>query len=815
MADFIRIVKATENNLKNVSVAIPKQRFVVITGPSGSGKSTLALDIIQRESQRQYMELNGMTTNFINKPKMESISGLSPSIGIGQQKTTNRNPRSTVGTVTDMYTYLRVIYEKLGMRECPNCHERVRKRKEMNEESETMSCSACGFEMTNLKKAHFSFNTIEGACEACSGLGKKLGIRAEQVIDVEKSLNEGAVTIWNSVLTDHYSNSVGAAAKHYGFPFDKGLAVKEWTAEQKDLLYYGVESEEFKKHYPEMDIPKTVAKGKFEGVLTGLWRRYQEKDGNSGEAEFFFQQICPECQGTKLKKQSREVTVSGKSISEVSQISVEAILEWVEGITQDFDANDESVAASLVFELAEKIKRIIHVGIGYLSMERQSATLSGGEAQRLRLATILSSSLTGVLYILDEPTVGLHPKDTQGLVDVLKQLRELGNSVLVIEHDVDVMKQADWIIDLGPGAGIKGGQIVGEGTLDELMEQKNSVTGAYLKETDGPATTHRKGTGRHITIHNAHKNNLKNVSVSFPLGSFIAVTGVSGSGKSSLLFEILAASGEEGHVQDGYDSITGKEGLSRMVTVDQSSLTRMQRSNVATFTDVYTLFRNLFAKLPQAKESGLTAKHFSFNTEGGRCEHCQGMGFVFTPMYFLPDLEIVCPVCFGKRFKDEVLSVTYKGQSISDILNVSIEESIGFFTGQNKIVSTIELLCEVGLGYLKWGQTLTTLSGGEGQRLKLAKDLNRNSRGETLYILDEPTTGLHPSDVKKLLLLLNKLVDEGHTVIVVEHNTQIIKEADWVIDLGPEGGNEGGRIIAEGTPEEIKACRKSYTGMYL
>lgn len=815
MVDFIRIEGASENNLKNVSVAIPKQRFVVITGPSGSGKSTLALDIIQRESQRQYMELNGMSTNFINKPKMESISGLSPSIGIGQQQSANRNPRSTVGTVTDMYTYLRVIYEKLGMRECPNCHELVRRPPELDEESETMPCSACGFDMTNLKKAHFSFNTVEGACEACSGLGKKLGIREEQVIDLEKSLNEGAVTIWNSVLTDHYSNSVVAAAKHYGFPLDKDLAVKEWTAEQKDLLYYGVESEEFKKHYPAIGIPKTVAKGKFEGVLTGLWRRYKEKGGNSGEADLFFQETCPDCQGTKLKKESREVTVSGKSISDVSQISLEAILEWVEGITQDFDANDESVAASLVFELAEKIKRIIHVGIGYLSMERQSSTLSGGEAQRLRLATILGSSLTGVLYILDEPTAGLHPKDTQGLVDVLKQLRELGNSVLVIEHDVDVMRQADWIIDLGPGAGVNGGQIVGEGTLDELMEQAQSVTGAYLKEEQKPIQARRKGNGRHITIHNAHKNNLKNVSVSFPLGSFIAVTGVSGSGKSSLLFDVLAGSGEEGHIKDGYDRITGTQELSRMVTVDQTGLTRMQRSNVATYTEMYTLLRNLFAKLPQAKKRGMTAKHFSFNTEGGRCEHCLGMGFVFTPMYFLPDLEVVCPVCSGKRFKEEVLAVTYKGQSISDILDVSIEESSDFFEGQNKIISTIELLCEVGLGYLKWGQTLTTLSGGEGQRLKLAKELNRKAKGETLYIFDEPSTGLHPNDIKKLLLLLNKLVDEGHTVIIVEHNTQIIREADWVIDLGPEGGNGGGRVIAEGTPEQIAACKASYTGRFL
>lgn len=815
MTEFIRIEKAFENNLKNVSVAIPKKQFVVITGPSGSGKSTLALDIIQRESQRQYMELNGLTTNFINKPKVESISGLSPSIGIGQQQASNRNPRSTVGTVTDMYTYLRVIYEKLGIRECPNCREIVRKPRGLDEESETMPCSACGYEIKNLKKAHFSFNTIEGACEACLGLGKKLGIRTELVVDLEKSLNDSAVTIWNSAIADYYSNSAVAAAEHYGFSLDKSLPVKDWKANQKDLLFYGVESEEFKKHYPAVPLPKTVAKGKFEGVLTGMWRRYQEKGGNSGEADFFFQETCPECQGTKLKKESREVKVGGKSISEVSQIPLDAILSWVEEISQNFRADDESVSSSLVFELREKIKRIVHVGIGYLSMERQSATLSGGEAQRLRLATILGSSLTGVLYILDEPTAGLHPKDTQGLIDVLKELRDLGNSVLVIEHDVDVMKQADWIIDLGPGAGINGGEIVGEGTLPQLINQEDSVTGAYLKEPELPAKTRRTGNGRYIAIQNASKNNLKNITVEFPLGTLTAVTGVSGSGKSSLVFEILAASGEIDHIKDGYDQITGTQELDRMVTVDQSGLTRMQRSNVATYTEIYTLLRNLFAKLPQSKKAELTAKHFSFNTEGGRCEHCLGMGYVFTPMYFLPDLEVVCPVCSGKRFKQEVLAVTYHDQSISDILNVSIEESTSFFSGQDKILSTIKLLCEVGLGYLKWGQTLTTLSGGEGQRLKLAKELNRKSKGETLYILDEPSTGLHPNDIKKLLLLLNKLVDDGHTVIIVEHNIQIIREADWVIDLGPDGGNEGGRVIAEGTPEEVAVNKASYTGRYL
>lgn len=442
-------------------------------------------------------------------------------------------------------------------------------------------------------------------------------------------------------------------------------------------------------------------------------------------------------------------------------------------------------------------------------------TLSGGESQRLRLATVLGSDLSGVLYILDEPTAGLHPKDTEGLVSILKQLRDHGNSVLVIEHDVDVMKEADWIIDIGPGAGINGGIVVKEGTLSSLATQARSVTGVYLNEPYFPKTVRRAGTGECITITGAVKNNLKHIDVSFPLGCFIAVTGVSGSGKSNLLFDLLASSAEENHQKAGYDKITGMESIQSMVTVDQSALSRMQRSNIATYTDIYTGLRNLYANLPAAKEQQLTAKHFSFNTEGGRCEHCQGLGYVFVNMHFLPDLEVVCPVCSGKRFKGEVLAVHYEGQSISDVLDLSIEESLPLFQGQKKIVSTIKLLLAVGLGYLKWGQTLTTLSGGEGQRLKLAKELNKAVKGPTLYILDEPSSGLHPNDVKQLLLLVNKLVDAGHTVIIVEHNTEMIQESDWVIDMGSEGGEAGGEVVATGTPEQIAANPASFTGNFL
>ncbi|TWT13226.1 excinuclease ABC subunit UvrA [Planomicrobium sp. CPCC 101079] len=814
MNQFIRITNATENNLKNVSVDIPKNRFVVITGPSGSGKSTLALDILQRESQRQYMEANGIISSLINKPKVGSVLGLSPSIGVGQQ-VTNRNPRSTVGTVTDMYTYMRVLYEKLGERECPNCRAIVTQSMATDELSETVACGNCGHELENLTRAHFSFNTLEGACPICSGLGKTVDIHRDQVFNSELSLKDGAVTFWFPAVREYYGKIVETGAKYYGFDLDMTVPLKDYNEVQRDFLYYGAESEEFKRHYPDKQPPKTVSQGRFEGVLTGLWRRYKENGGNSVESKFFFSHTCSECGGEKLKKESRLAKVAGCSITEVSKWPLEEVMNWIKKLNRQAEETKDSLTAMILEDLTAKIIRIVNVGLAYLSMDREAVTLSGGESQRLRLATILGSGLTGVLYILDEPTAGLHPRDTLGLVKIIKQLRDIGNTVLVIEHDVSVMEQADHIIDLGPGAGTSGGEVVGEGTLLDLQEQPRSVTGAFVKEFHAAPANRRPGTGQHLTVYNAHKNNLKNITASFPLGCFVTVTGVSGSGKSSLLFDIVAASSLEENGKEGYDQITGLEVVDKMVTVDQSALSRMQRSNVATYTEVFTLLRTLFAKLPASVENGLSSKHFSFNTEGGRCENCQGLGYVLTKMYFLPDIEVECPVCRGKRFKEEVLAVTYQGYSISGILDLSIEESLALFVGQKKITAIIGLLCEVGLGYLKWGQTLTTLSGGEGQRLKLARELSKPAKGHTLYILDEPSTGLHPNDVKTLLLLINKLVDAGNTVIIVEHNTDIIRASDWVIDLGPEGGEAGGYLVAEGTPEQVAGNGASYTGAYL
>ncbi|RTQ96252.1 excinuclease ABC subunit UvrA [Lysinibacillus telephonicus] len=819
MIHTIDIQGARENNLKNISLSIPKQKLVVLTGPSGSGKSTLAMDTLQRECQRQYMESMGMPTDGVSKPKVDSIIGLFPSISVGQH-VTNRNPRSTVGTVTDMYTYLRLIYEKLGERKCPSCHKMIPPtlNGEMNEETgykQFIYCPHCQERLEKLTRSHFSFNTIEGACPTCDGMGKVVDIDLNAVFNEDLSLVGGCVSIamWAGTYGEYQKGIVKAAAKHYGIPFDEHLPLKDYSIELKDLLYYGVESEQFTAHFPNVKPPKAVGKGKFEGILTGMWRRYKEKGGNSGEADYFYSHQCPNCEGKKLKRESREVYVNGQSITDISSGSLEDIHEWLKNLQESLTDENSQLIETFLHDLITKVTRIIDVGLGYLSMDRQTVTLSGGEAQRLRLASILGSGLTGVLYILDEPTSGLHPKDTKGLVKVMKQLRDLGNTVLVIEHDIEVMKEADHIIDIGPGAGIFGGTVVGEGTLQELIVQKDSVTGAYLRENEPFESKTRKGIGDYLIIHNATKHNLRSVTTKIPLGCFVSVTGVSGSGKSSLVFDVLANS--INGTSEGCEKIEGLDKVQKVISVNQSPLGRMQRSNIATYTDIFTSMRNLFASLPEAKENRLQPKDFSFNTPGGRCENCQGLGFITLEMSFLPDLEVQCPVCHGNRFKEEILNVTYKEYTISSLLDLSVEESLPLFEDNKKMVPMIRLLSEIGLGYLKWGQSLTTLSGGEGQRLKLSKELIKQSKDHTLYLLDEPSTGLHPSDIKQLLLLLNRLVDAGNTVIVVEHNSEIIRQSDWIIDLGPEGGKAGGMIIAEGTPEEVSKNSLSYTGAFL
>ncbi|WP_029192193.1 excinuclease ABC subunit UvrA [Paenibacillus harenae] len=832
MKEAIVIKGARENNLKNMTLSIPKYKLVVLTGPSGSGKSTLAMDTLQRECQRQYMESMGMVADSVSKPKVESIAGLSPSISVGQH-VTNRNPRSTVGTVTDIHHFLRFVYSRLGERICPSCEERIPPSfhdavdlgsadEEEEHEGQYIHCPHCNATIERLGMAHFSFNKPEGACEDCGGLGHVASLNLDAVFNQELSFKGGCVTFLYDSIIEYYSYTLVAAAKHYGFEFDPDMPLKDFSPAQRDLLYYGVESGQFMRHYPDAKLPKTVSGGKFEGIVTGMWRRYKEKDGEQAgmekEGDFFRQRTCSSCGGARFKQEIRRITVAGASISDVSAWQLAEVLTWLDRLRDAIPAEGRHLIEPVLVEMPERVRRIINVGLGYLSLDRQTVTLSGGEAQRLRLAQLLGSGLTGVLYILDEPTTGLHPRDTAGLIHVLQQLRDLGNTVLVIEHDVEVMRAADHIIDIGPGAGYLGGNVVGEGSLEELMASPTSVTGAYLREESGPPPERRrrKGNGRHLTIPNAHARNLKHIHVSFPLGTLISVTGVSGSGKSTLLFDLLAQAGEAGqHAPEGCDGITGFEHAGSMIMVDQSPIGRMQRSNIATYTDVFTQLRNLYAGLPEAKRLKLTSKHFSFNTPGGRCEACQGLGMVAVDMSFLPNLEVKCPSCKGKRFKDEVLRVTFEGCSISDLLNMTVQESLKVLKGREKIAGMIELLCEVGLGYLQWGQSVKTLSGGEGQRIKLAKELGKKTKTHTLYLLDEPTTGLHPSDVRQLQVLLDKLVDAGNTVIVVEHSLELIRESDWVIDIGPDGGEAGGELVAEGTPEQVSMASGSYTGKFL
>lgn len=808
MSDII-IRGAGEGNLKDISLAIPRGKLVVFTGVSGSGKSTLAIDVIYRECLRQHLEAIGY--QGIHKPKLKAIRNVSPAIRI-TQTASNRNPRSTVGTLTYIYTELRMVYEKLGVRACPHCHERI-SAAECKEEVEKaddkfrvfMYCRHCGFRMEKPTRTHFSHNTREGACGTCQGLGKVLRINQDQTIHEALSLEAGAVDFWEQQYKEYQIASLYNAFRHYGLPVEANTPVAEFSDLQKFILLYGVESADVKKAFPDVAPPKTVAAGKFEGVFQTLWRRMADKRGEAKHLErYFHEETCPDCRGERLGESGRYVTVAGTRLPELTLLSLEELYDWVLELEGALDDAARALVESYLSDLKTKLQRVTRVGLGYLSLNRQTITLSGGELQRLRLAAVLDSDLTGIIYILDEPTIGLHPRDTAGLLTILKKLRDLGNTVIVIEHDPDVMAEADYLVDIGPGSGKRGGEIVATGTFEELKRQGASVTGAYLAGSRPAARRFREPAGEAIQVKNAHLYNLKNIDVRFPIGRLVAVTGVSGSGKSTLVFEVLAR------------TIASETAMfDQVVTIEQAAITKMKRSNVATYSGVYAEIRKIFGRLGEARDKGLSAKHFSFNTPGGRCENCQGLGRVTSNMLFFEDIEVTCPVCGGKQFNDEVLSVKYAGHTIKDILRMSVEEALCTFQGHPKIERVLRLLYDVGLGYLELGQTLTTLSGGEGQRLKLARELIGSMGKNSLYLMDEPTIGLHPVDVENFLVLLNRMVDAGNTVIVVEHNQQVIRAADWIIDLGPEGGNKGGQVVFEGTPRELSRCEQSITARYV
>lgn len=838
MEPSITINNARLHNLKNVTLSIPKGKFVVFTGLSGSGKSTLGFDILLKEGQRQYLESLGYVPMGLTKPPVDLITGLSPSISVDQYLT-NHSPRSTVGTTTEIYTYLRVLFARLGHRKCPACGRDV---PPLQDESpidwasdsgsdapgneSTLPCPHCGAPMPEIGMANFSFNKPAGACPTCTGLGTVHYANLKRLVNDDLSIAGGAVDGWDHFYIKHNTQTLQAAAQHYGFDFDPALPVRDYTPVQRDLLFFGVESSQFRQHFPQIEPPTTVNRGRFEGVANNLLRRYaehiQDADYRQKLNEFLVTQTCPDCGGTRLRAESRTVTVAGQTIIAISQLPLNELADWLDQLPAVLSEEEMIIAGPILNDLYLWVRRVLEMGVDYLTLDRASPTLSTGETQRLRMASLLGSALSGVLYVFDEPTVGLHARDTRRLIGFLRRLRDLGNTILVIEHDLEVIGAADYVVDFGPGAGKHGGQIVAAGTPDEIAQMPVTLTGAFLagRMSIPLPDQRRRPNGKTLTIRGAQEHNLQNITVRLPLGLLVAVTGISGSGKSSLIFDILDKAGRQrfygaNEAPGLHESIEGWENFDKIITISQEHIGRIPRSNAATYSDAFTPIREAFAATPGARQRNMTARHFSFNVSGGRCERCEGAGTLTVKMHFLPDVEVTCPACRGRRFKPETLAVHYRDHDIAQVLDLTIEEALALFKDVPAAASRLQVMVDVGLGYLQLGQPATTLSGGEAQRVKLSKELGRRANGRTLYLLDEPTTGLHPADTARLMALLRRLVEAGNTVIVVEHNLDLIKGADWVVDLGPEGGAAGGKLVAEGTPEQVARVPGSHTGMCL
>ncbi len=937
MNDKIIIRKANQHNLKNISLELPKNELIVFTGISGSGKSSLAFDTIFAEGQRRYVEsLSNYARQFLgqlDKPDVESIEGLSPAISIDQKSTSN-NPRSTVGTVTEIYDYLRLLFARVGTPHCPECGSEIAPQsideivdkiytlpegtriqllapiirgkkgeytslfEELKQEgfvrvrvdgkvynldedeielnktqkhtieavvdrlviketikarltdsaqialqkangllivdviggsemifSEKLACPNCNLSFEELAPRIFSFNNPYGACPTCSGLGAHYEPDPDLIIpDRTKSLKQGAIYPWAKTGNPYYLDVLTSVANHFGIDMDTPF--EQLSKEHQDIILYGSGSECVKLRFKEFGGTRYVTQTRpFWGVIPYFMHKYEES--NSDEVreqiqEFMSQIPCNDCKGARLKPFPLAVTIMGKNIYEVCLLSIKDAYKFFTDLNLELDDYKLTIAKQILDEIRARLKFMIDVGLSYLNLARMSGTLSGGEAQRIRLATQIGSGLSGVLYVLDEPSIGLHQYNNDMLIKTLLRLRNLGNTLIVVEHDEDTIRNADHIVDIGLYAGVKGGKIIAQGTLDDIINCKKSLTGQYLsgERTIPIPKKHREGNGKYIEVINAHKNNLKNINVKIPLGKVVVLTGISGSGKSTLMNDLIYKYSVHKLFKNkpkpqGIDRIEGFENIDKVICIDQSPIGRTPRSNPATYTDVFTHIRELYAKTPEAKVRGYSAGRFSFNVKGGRCEACKGDGLTRIEMNFLSDVYVKCNICKGQRYNRETLEVKYKGKNISEVLDMTISEALEFFENIPKIKSRLQTLNDVGLGYMKLGQSATTLSGGEAQRIKLASELNKRATGKTLYLLDEPTVGLHWYDLDKLIKIINKLADAGNTVLIIEHNLDLIKIADHIIDLGPEGGDLGGTIVAQGTPEEIAKCKKSYTGMYL
>ncbi|MDJ1130965.1 excinuclease ABC subunit UvrA [Streptomyces iconiensis] len=834
--DAIHIRGARLHNLRNVTVDIPRNQLVVLTGLSGSGKSSLAFDTLHREGQRQYLESLGMVTGFVSKPAVDGITGLSPSISVDQHLT-NNSPRSTVGTVTEVFTYLRLLWARVGHRPCPACGKRIPPAHAVDGEGSTdeadetargpaLPCPHCAAPVPGTLMGDFSFNKPEGACPTCTGLGVAFHADAQRLIDHELGVSEGAVLGWHPVVTERNIPVLRAAARHYGLTFDPGTPVKALGEAQRDLLLHGVHSPEFRRHVPPGEPPAKVAEGRFEGVLTTVLRRYAERIEDTEyrektERRYLVKRTCPDCGGTRLRPESRAFTVAGLTLVEAARLSLDDLARWLDTLHGLLDAKEWSIAEPVVDDLDERVRRLVDVGVGYLTAQQATPSLSAGETQRLRLAALLGSGLTGVLYVLDEPTIGLHAADTGRLTGVLRRLRDLGNTVLVVEHSLDVLRAADHVIDFGPGAGRDGGRVVAQGTPAQVAATEGSLTGDHLAgRLRMPVAPAHRGEGHALVVRGARAHNLKDVTVRLPLGRLVTVTGPSGSGKSSLLLDTVDRAARRrfhgaGEAPGAHDRIDGWEHLDKVVTIDQQPISRLPRSNAATYSDAFTPIREAFAATGEARQRGLGPGHFSFNVAGGRCERCCGSGVLTVDMHFLPGVEVRCPACQGRRFRREALEVRYGGHDIAEVLELTVREALAVFAELPRAEARLRCMDDVGLGYLRLGQPATTLSGGEAQRIKLAKELGQRTTGRTLYLLDEPTTGLHAADTARLLRVLRRLVDAGNSVVTIEHDLDVARASDWLIDLGPAGGAAGGRVMAEGTPDEIARVATSPTGAFL